>query len=78
MCSSDLKKIHPIDQMEMHKKIGEMISFILTNTSMSLTKLQVNFSNAQSQLKLEKVSDMAKDSKIKSLEDLVIHLGYNP
>ena len=45
---------------------------------MSLWKLQVTFSNTQSQLKLEKVSAMAKDSKIKSLEDLMIQLEYNP
>ena len=33
------KGIHPIDQMEMHKQTGEMISSTLTNTSMSLSKL---------------------------------------
>jgi len=30
------KDIHPIDQMEMHKQTGEMISSTLTNTSMSI------------------------------------------
>ena len=39
------KDIHPIDQMEMHKQTGEMISSTLTNTSMSLSKLQVSFAN---------------------------------
>lgn len=33
------KDIHPIDQMEMHKQTGEMISYTLTNTTMSLSKL---------------------------------------
>jgi len=33
------KDIHPIDQMEMHKQTGEMISSTLTNTAMSLSKL---------------------------------------
>jgi len=33
------KDIHPIDQMDMHKKTGEMISSILINTTMSLSKL---------------------------------------
>ena len=32
------KDIHPIDQMEMHKQTGEMISSTLTNTTMSLSK----------------------------------------
>ncbi len=36
---SSTKYIHPIDQIEMHKKIGEMISSTLTNTAMSLSKL---------------------------------------
>ena len=45
---------------------------------MSLSKLQVTLSNTQSQLKMEKISSMAKDSRIKSLEDLVVRIGYNP
>lgn len=32
----DERSVHPIDQLEMHKQIGEMISSILTNTSMNL------------------------------------------
>ena len=41
----DIKDIHPIDQMEMHKKIGEMISSTLINTAMSLSKFQVSLAN---------------------------------
>lgn len=47
----DVKNVHPIDQLEMHKKIGEIVSSTLTNTSMSLFKMQVPLSNYQSQLK---------------------------
>lgn len=72
------KDMHPIDQLEMHKKTGEMISSTLTKTAMSLSKLQVSFANVQSQLKMEKVSSLAKDNRIKSLEDLVIKIGYEP
>lgn len=32
------KEINPIDQIEMHKQTGEMISSSLTNTTMSLSK----------------------------------------
>lgn len=74
----DIKNIHPIDQMEMHKQIGEMISSTLTSTTTSLSKLQVTLSNTQSQLKMENISSKAKDSRIKSLEDLVMQLRYNP
>lgn len=35
----DVKEIHPIDQMEMHKQIGQTISSTPTNTTMSLSKL---------------------------------------
>ena len=44
----DVNHIHPIEKMEMHKQTIEMISSILTNTTMSLSKFQVTFSNTQS------------------------------
>lgn len=62
----------------MHKQTGEMIFSTITNTAMSLSKLQVTLANVQSQLKMEKVSALAKDTRIKILEDLVIKLGYDP
>jgi hypothetical protein len=34
--------------------------------------------NVQTQLKLEKVSSLAKDNKIKSLEEMVLKIGYDP
>ena len=40
--------------------------------------MQVTLANTQSQLKIEKVSSLAKDTKIKSLEDLVLKVGYDP
>lgn len=41
----ETKDIHPIDQMEMHKQIGEMMYSTLTNTTMTVSKLQVSLSN---------------------------------
>ena len=55
-----------------------MIFSIVTNTIMSLSKLQVTLSNVQSQSKMEKVSAPAKDTRIKTLEELVIKVGYDP
>ena len=49
-----------------------------TSTTMSLSKLQVTLSNTYSELKMENISSMAKDSRINSLEYLVMQLGYNP
>lgn len=72
------KDIHHIDQIEIHKQTGEMISSTLTNISMSLSKLQVSYANIQSQLKMEKVSSLANDNRIKSLEDLIVKIGYDP
>ena len=74
----DVKDIHPIDQMGMHKQTGEIISSTLTSTTMSLSKLQVSLANFQSQLKMKNISSLAKDTRIKSLEDLVINIGYDP
>lgn len=61
----------------MHKKIGEMISSTLNNTSMNLFKMYVPLSNAQSQLNMEKILSLSKDTKIKSLEYLIIKIGYD-
>jgi hypothetical protein len=74
----DVKEVHPADQMDMHRQTGEMIFSTLENTSMTAAKLQVSLNNVQTQLKLEKVSSLAKDNKIKSLEELVLKIGYDP
>ena len=78
MFSFDTSQIHPIDQMDMHKQTGEMLFSTMTTTTMSLSKLRTALSNVQSQLKLEKISSLAKDNRIKSLEDFVIKVGYDP
>ena len=53
-------KVHPVDQMDMHRQTGEMILSTLENTSMTVAKLQVSLNNVQSQLKLEKISSLTK------------------
>jgi hypothetical protein len=63
----DVNDVHPMDQMYMHRKTRDMIFSILTNTSMTASKLQVSLKNIQSQLKLEEISSLVKDNKIKSL-----------
>lgn len=73
----DVKEVHPTDQMDMHRQTGEMIFSTLTNTSLTAAKLHVSLNNVQSQLKLEKISSLAKDNKIKSLEELVLKIGYD-
>jgi hypothetical protein len=73
----DVAEVHKADQMDLHKKTGEMIFSTLANTSTNAAKLQVSFNNVQTQLKLEKVSSLEKDNKIKSLEELVLKIGYD-
>lgn len=73
-----MKDIHPINQMEMHKQTEEMIFSIVTYTAMSLSKLQVTLANVKSKLKMEKVFALAKDTRIKNMEELVIKVGYDP
>ena len=67
----DIKEVHPTDQMDMHRQTGEMIFSTLENTSMIVAKFQVSLNNVQSRLKLENISSLARDNKIKSLEELV-------
>jgi len=50
----------------------------MMNTAIELSKLGAYLSNVQTQLKLENISSLAKDTRFKTLEDLVIKLGYNP
>lgn len=72
------KDIHPLDQIELHKKIGEMIYSTLIDKSMMTQKLQDSLENTNAQLHLEKASSQAKDNRIKTLEEIIIGLGHNP
>jgi hypothetical protein len=72
------KDVHPADQMDLHKQTGEMIFHTLAQASTSASKFRVALSNAQTQLKLEKISSFAKDNRIKTLEELVLKIGYDP
>jgi hypothetical protein len=64
--------------MDLHRQTREMIFSTLENVSTTATKLQASLSNVQTQLKLEKTSSFAKDKRIKTLEELVLKIGYNP
>jgi hypothetical protein len=70
--------VHPTDQMDLHKQTGEIVFSTLASASTSAAKLQVSLSNVQTQLKLEKISSFAKDNRIKTLEELVLEIGYDP
>jgi hypothetical protein len=72
------KDIHPIDQIELHKQTGEMVYSTLTNKAITAHQLQNSLHNTSAQLQLEKASSQAKDTRIKTLEDLVIELGHDP
>jgi hypothetical protein len=70
--------VHLADQMDLHNQIGEMIFSTLANASTSTAKLQVSLNNVQTQLKIGKISSFAKDNMVKSLEKLVLKIGYDP
>jgi hypothetical protein len=72
------KDVHPADQMDLHKQTSEMVFHTLAHTSVSAAKFQVSLNNAQMHLKMEKISSFAKDNKIKTLEELVLKIGYDP
>jgi hypothetical protein len=74
----DVKEVHPTDQMDMHRQTWEIIFSTLKNKKLTAAKLQVSLNNVQSHLKLENISSLAKDNKIKSLEELVLKIGYDP
>ena len=70
--------MHPTDQMDLHKQTGEMIFYTLAQASTSASKFRVALSNAQTQLKLEKISSFTKYNRINTLEELVLKIGYDP
>jgi hypothetical protein len=55
-----------------------MVFYTLADASTSASKLQVSLNNVQTQLNLEKILSFAKDNRIKTLEELVLKIGYNP
>lgn len=50
----------------------------MTTTAMTLSKLRTVLSNTLSQLMIEKFSSIAKDNKLKTLEELAVKIGYDP
>jgi hypothetical protein len=72
------RDVHPADQMDLHRQTGETVFSTLANDSTLTTKLQVSLSNVQTQLKLEKILSFAKDNRIKTLEEFVLKIGYDP
>lgn len=70
-----VKDIHPINQIELHKQTGEMVYSTLTIEAIVAHQLQNSLNNISVQFQLEKASSQTKDTRIKSLEDLIIELG---
>ena len=67
-----------MDQIELHKKTGEMVYSTLADKTLLAHKLQNSLHNTTAQLELEKASSQAKDNRIMSLEDIIIELGHDP
>lgn len=67
-----------MDQIELHKKTGEMAYSTLAYKALLAHKLQNSLHNTISQLELEKASSLAKDNMNKSLEEIIIELGHGP
>jgi hypothetical protein len=68
MFEVNTRDVHPVDQMDLHRQMREMLFSTLENASTSATKLQVSLNNVKTRLKLENISYFAKDNRIKSLE----------
>lgn len=78
MLSFNIKHIQPIDQIDLYRETREIIYSSLTSSTMSVSKLQNSLNNTLFELKMEIMSSLTKDTKIKSLEGLVIKLGLDP
>ena len=67
-----------MDQIELHKQTGEMVYSTLADKALLAYQLQNSLNNTSAQLDFEKASSLAKDNKIKFLEDIIIELGHDP
>jgi len=70
--SFNTKYIHPIDHIDLHRQIDEMIYSSLTSSTSNVSKLQNSLNNTIAELKMESTYTLEKDVRIKSLEYLVI------
>ena len=55
-----------------------MLYSTITAKAMIINKLQNTIINMTDQMNVDKASSYAKDLRIKSLEELVIQVGYDP
>lgn len=76
--SFNTKQIDPIDRIDLHRQTSEMNYSSLTSYASYVSKLQNSLNNTLAKLKKENNSSVAKDVRIKSVEDLVIKLGLYP
>lgn len=67
-----------MDQIELHKQIGEMVYSTLDEKTLQTQRMQNSLHNTSAQLELEKASSEAKDNRIRSLEEIIIELGHDP
>lgn len=72
------RDIHPIDHIKLHKQARGMIYSTMKGKAIAPHQLHKSLNNISTQFQLEKASSHAKDTRIKSLEDLVIELGHDP
>ena len=70
------EKIHALNQIEFHRQTSEILYSTVTTKAMSAQKLQNTISNMHDQMKMDKASLYAKYLRIKSLEELVLQVGY--
>ena len=67
-----------MDQIELHKQTREMVYSTLADKALLAHKLQNSLHNTSAQFELEKASSLAKDNRIKSLEEIIIDLVHDP
>jgi len=64
--------------MDLHRQTREIVFSTLAHASTTASRLQMSLNNVQTQLKLENISSFSKDNKIKTLEELVLKIRYDP
>ena len=74
----NMNEMHVLDKVDLHRKMGEMVSKDLIQSTTSLNKLQVQLEKVQKQLRIQRIKNRERQTKINDLEQMIIKLGYNP
>lgn len=72
------KDIHPMNQIELHKQMDDMVYATLADKAIIAHQLKESLTNTYTQLDLERMSSTVENNRVKTLEEIIMDLGHDP